>query len=324
MFMRVLITGGAGFIGSNFVKKILSSNPNKFGNIIVLDNLSYAANLRNFSEEELAQFEFIEGDISDKSLIDKLLPRIDVIINFAAESHVDRSIHDANPFFRSNVLGVFNLLEGSHRHGIELFIQVSTDEVYGSIKKGFADEFCLLNPSSPYSSSKAAAELLTFGYVGTHQLPVIITRSSNNYGPNQFLEKLIPLTITNILRNEDVPIYGEGNQIRDWIHVEDNCDAILKIIDNGKIGNIYNISGRNEVRNIDLVKLILSEMNVPHSRIKHVADRKGHDFRYAINSNKLEKETGFTPIKALEEGIRETVKWYVDNPNWWSRNEQRG
>jgi dTDP-glucose 4,6-dehydratase len=153
---------------------------------------------------------------------------------------------------------------------------------------------------------------------------VIITRSSNNYGPNQFLEKLIPLTITNILRNEDVPIYGEGNQIRDWIHVEDNCDAILKIIDNGKIGNIYNISGKNEVRNIDLVKLILSEMNVPHSRIKHVADRKGHDFRYAINSNKLEKETGFTPIKALEEGIRETVKWYVDNPKWWSRNEKRG
>jgi dTDP-glucose 4,6-dehydratase len=316
--MRLLVTGGAGFIGSNFLKMILRSNSSNFSSLTVLDNLSYAGNLNNFTNEEKAQFEFIKGDISDKTVIDRILPRIDIIVNFAAESHVDRSIEDANPFFNSNLLGVFNLLEGAHRHGIELFIQISTDEVYGSIDEGHADESYLLNPRSPYSSSKAAAELLSFGYVGTHQLPVIITRSSNNYGPNQFLEKLIPLAITNILKEQDVPIYGAGNQVRDWIHVDDNCEAILKIIENGVIGNIYNISGRNEMKNIDLVQMIMRNMNPSVSKIRHVEDRKGHDFRYAINSAKLEKEIGFIPKISLEDGIRETIEWYKENSGWWN------
>jgi len=310
--MRCLITGGAGFIGCNFVRHMLKKHPED--KIIVLDKLTYAGRLENL-QDVMDKITFIKGDICNREDVEKVRD-CDVIFNFAAETHVDRSIIDAGIFVKTDVLWTYNLLEYARMHNIEKYIQVSTDEVYGSIEKGSFKETDELDPSSPYSASKAGADLLIKAYYKTYGLPVLITRSSNNFGPYQYPEKLIPVLILNALHDKTLPIYGEGKNVRDWIYVLDNCEAIDFIFQKGKIGEIYNIATGNERTNIEIARLILRELNKPESLIKFVEDRLGHDFRYSLNCEKI-KKIGWEPKVRLEEGIKKTIKWYVENRWWW-------
>jgi dTDP-glucose 4,6-dehydratase len=317
---RILVTGGAGFIGSNFIRCVLREH--RDWEVTNLDNLTYAGNLENLTDVgKNKRYLFIKGDIADREAVDKLLDHgFHAVVNFAAESHVDRSILDPSPFIKTNVQGTQVLLEGAKQHGVTLFLQISTDEVYGSLgPRGKFSEDSPLLPNSPYAASKAAADCLCRAYYSTYDLPVIIARCSNNYGPFQFPEKLIPLTITNALEDKPIPIYGNGLNVRDWIHVADHCRALGLIIEHGKTGEIYNIGGDNERTNLELVRRILDIMGKSHSLITFVADRPGHDRRYALNTSKIERELGWRPAMPFEEGLRNTIEWYVENEPWWRR-----
>ncbi|TKJ17934.1 dTDP-glucose 4,6-dehydratase [Candidatus Woesearchaeota archaeon B3_Woes] len=315
---KIFITGGCGFIGSNFIKLLLNETEYQ---IINYDMLTYAGNLNNLKEDEKnPKYFFIKGDICDKERVLKSLEGCDVLINFAAESHVDRSIKNASNFITTNILGTSILLDAAKELGIKKFIQISTDEVYGSLTKedSSSKEEDILKPSSPYSSSKASAELLALSYYKTHKLPVIITRSSNNYGLYQYPEKLIPLFIINLINNKKVSLMGKGENIRDWIHVEDNCRGILNIIEKGKVGEIYNIGGENEKTNMEITKCILDEFNKDESWIKEIPHRLGHDFRYSLDCSKI-KQLGWKPKYTFQEGMKKTIKWYRENPSWWKK-----
>ncbi|MDE2483976.1 MAG: dTDP-glucose 4,6-dehydratase [candidate division NC10 bacterium] len=318
--MQILVTGGAGFIGSNFIRHLLATEP--ACRIVNLDKLTYAGNLENLADVERdPRYRFIKGSICDAPLVDGLLnDRFDAVINFAAESHVDRSIQDARTFAETNVLGTQTILEACRRHRVPRMMQVSTDEVYGSLgPSGRFTEASPLHPNSPYAASKAAADLLVAAYFHTYGLPVIITRSSNNYGPYQFPEKIIPLFITNALTGEPLPLYGDGLHVRDWLHVQDHCEALALILRNGMTGEIYNIGGNCERANIDVARLILSALGKPDALIAHVKDRLGHDRRYALDTSKVERALGWKPRIPFETGLKETVCWYEGHVTWWTR-----
>jgi len=312
----ILVTGGAGFIGSNFLKYMVNKYPND--EFINVDALTYCGNLRNLEDiEKNNNYTFIKGNIQDKNLINKISKNTDYIINFAAESHVDRSIEDPEIFIKSNVLGTQVLLDAAKNNNIEKFIQISTDEVYGTLgRAGYFTEKTPLQPNSPYSASKAGSDLIVRAYHETFSLPINITRCSNNYGPYQFPEKLIPLMISNALDNKKLPIYGDGKNIRDWLHVYDHCTAIDLVLNKGKLGEVYNIGGNNEKENIEIVKLIIDYLDKDESLIEFVKDRLGHDRRYAIDSSKIQKELGWNPKYTFETGIKETIDWYLDNQQW--------
>ena len=313
---RILVTGGAGFIGSNFVKYMLDKYSDY--EIINLDALTYCGNLENLKDiENNENYTFVKGDIRDKDLVKDLVSKSDYVINFAAESHVDRSIEDPEIFIKSNVLGTQVLLNASKELGVEKYIQISTDEVYGTLgETGYFTENTPLQPNSPYSASKAGADLITRAYFETFDLPVNITRCSNNYGPYQFPEKLIPLMISNALEDKKLPIYGDGKNIRDWLHVYDHCQAIDLVLHEGKLGEVYNIGGHNERENLRIVKLIIDALGKDESLIEYVSDRLGHDRRYAIDSDKITSELGWKPKYTFETGIKETIEWYLDNQDW--------
>jgi dTDP-glucose 4,6-dehydratase len=311
--MKVLITGGAGFIGCNFVRHMLKEHPGI--EITVLDKLTYAGRLENL-EEIKDRITFVKGDICDKSVVHKVLPGNEAVVNFAAESHVDRSITSPEDFVRTDVLGVFTLLEEARKSDVKRFEQISTDEVYGSTVSGSFSEANILDPSSPYSASKAGGELLARSYARTYGLNVVVTRSSNNYGPFQYPEKLIPVLVIKALRNENLPIYGKGLNVRDWLHVDDNCRAIELVLNKGKSGDIINIGSGNEIPNIEIAKTILHHMKKPESLIKFVADRPGHDFRYSLNWDKI-RALGWKPKVKFVEGLKGTVDWYVHHKSWW-------
>jgi dTDP-glucose 4,6-dehydratase len=315
--MKLLVTGGAGFIGSNFVKRQLDSNPLGINEILVLDKLTYAGNLNNFTPDEKEKINFVQGDICDSSLIGKLIKGIDVVVNFAAESHVDRSIASAADFVTTNILGTQVLLENSLKAGVRKFVQISTDEVYGSIEDGSWNEEFPLLPNSPYSASKASADLIVRAYNRTYGLHTNITRCSNNYGPYQYPEKVIPLFITNLIRNKNLPIYGKGLNIRDWLHVTDHCRGIESVISGGRPGEIYNIGGGTELTNIQLADKILSYFSLDNSKIDFVPDRLGHDTRYSVDINKISNELGYSPEIYFESGLRETIEFYKTNSQWW-------
>lgn len=313
---KILITGGAGFIGSNFVKYMIDKYPDY--EIINLDLLTYCGNLENLKDIEFNKnYSFIKGNIGDKDLVEDIVKDCDYVVNFAAESHVDRSIKDPEIFIKSNVLGTQVLLNASRDAEVKKYVQISTDEVYGSLEAtGYFTEETPLQPNSPYSASKAGGDLIVRAYHNTFGMPVNITRCSNNYGPYQFPEKLIPLMISNALEDKPLPIYGDGKNIRDWLHVYDHCSAIDLVLHDGKDGEVYNIGGNNEKQNIEIVKLILNELDKPESLIKYVDDRLGHDRRYAIDSSKIQKELGWKPKYTFETGIKETIQWYLDNHEW--------
>ena len=310
---RVLVTGGAGFIGSNFVRHLLN---NTNCAVVNLDKLTYAGNLNNIKDlRGEKRHKFIRGDIRNRKLVGSLVRKADAVVNFAAESHVDRSIQTPSVFVESNVLGVQVLLEACRRFGVR-FEQISTDEVYGSRVEGSFVETDALNPSSPYSASKAAADLLVNAYHVTYGLEVTVTRSTNNYGPNQHPEKLIPRLITNALRGKRLPIYGSGENVRDWIFVEDNCRAILTVLEKGEKGQIYNIGGGNERKNIEIAKEILHYLSLPEAMLEFVPDRPGHDFRYSLACDKIHR-LGWKPQMGFEEGLQKTIDWYKANKSWW-------
>jgi dTDP-glucose 4,6-dehydratase len=320
--MRLLVTGGLGFIGSNFILHML--NTYKDLSIVNLDLITYAGNLENLKESEAfgSRYKFIRGDIADRNLVSEIVSTMpDAVVNFAAESHVDRSILDSSVFLKTNIIGAQVLMDCCRDQKISRFVQISTDEVYGSL--GPLDppfsEANDLEPNSPYSASKASADLLARAYFKTFGMDVVITRCSNNYGPLQFPEKLIPLMITNAIQDKELPVYGDGMNVRDWIHVSDHCRAIDMVLRKGKPGEVYNIGGSCEYPNIDIVKLILSKLKKPFSLINYVQDRPGHDRRYAMNANKLTVELGWTPSINFEDGIDQTIKWYIENEPWWSR-----
>jgi dTDP-glucose 4,6-dehydratase len=317
--MKLLVTGGAGFIGSNFIRHIVQQHPD--WQVTNLDKLTYAGNLENLQDiEQHPNYTFIKGDIADRKLVDELLSRkFDAVINFAAESHVDRSILDASPFLKTNIVGTQVLLEGARKYGIGKFVQVSTDEVYGSIEEGSFTELSPLHPSSPYSASKAAADLLCLAYHVTHRVPIIITRCSNNFGPYQFPEKLVPLAITNALEDKPIPIYGDGLNIRDWIFVLDHCLALEAVLEKGKPGELYNIAAGNEKTNLDLVQQLLKLLNKPPSLIQFVTDRPGHDRRYSLDTAKIRSHLGWKPIYPFEDALASTVNWYLSHCEWWQR-----
>ncbi len=315
---NILITGGAGFIGSNFIELILST---RYYNIVNIDALTYAGNLENLKglEEKYSNYKFAKANILDKNIIKKILQdnEIDTIINFAAESHVDRSILDSSPFLDTNVKGTLNLLDLANELKIQKFIQISTDEVYGSLgAEGFFTEQTPLNPNSPYSASKTSADMFALAYHHTYGTPVLITRCSNNYGPKQFPEKLIPLIISNCLENKQIPVYGDGLNVRDWIYVNDHNLAILDVLEKGKTGQVYNIGSSNEKTNIEIVKTILNILGKSEELITYVKDRPGHDKRYAIDSSKIQNELGWSPKMKFENGIKQTIEWYLNNQNW--------
>lgn len=313
---RILVTGGAGFIGSNFIRYMV----NKYSEyeIINLDDLTYCGNLENLKDiENKDNYSFVKGNICDKAVVDELVEKSDYVINFAAESHVYRSISDPEIFIKSNVLGTQVLLNAAKQYGVEKYIQISTDEVYGSLgKTGYFKETTPLQPNSPYSASKASGDLITRSYGETFGLPINITRCSNNYGPFQFPEKLIPLMISNALEDKKLPVYGDGKNVRDWLHVYDHCQAIDLVLHDGKLGEVYNIGGNNEKQNIEIVKLILSQLDKDESLIEFVTDRLGHDRRYAIDSNKIQNDLGWSPKYSFDVGIEQTIQWYLDNQNW--------
>ena len=317
--MRLLVTGGAGFIGSNFVRYMVEKYPSY--QIVNLDKLTYAGNLENLMEiEGKANYSFVKGDIADPTFINKLFEedRFDYVLNFAAESHVDRSISEPDVFIKTNVLGTQVLLDAARNFNVKKYLQVSTDEVYGTLgDTGYFTEETPLAPNSPYSASKGGADLLVRAYHETYGVPVNITRCSNNYGPYHFPEKLIPLMIINALNDKPLPIYGDGLNIRDWLHVEDHCQAIDLVLHKGEPGEVYNVGGHNERTNIDVVKIILKELGKPESLIKFVDDRLGHDRRYAIDATKLKTKLEWIPRYKFEDGIKQTIQWYLDNKDWW-------
>ena len=320
--MNVLVTGGAGFIGSNFVFYMLNKYPDY--RVVCLDLLTYAGNLSTLEPVMNNQrFRFVKGDITDKALVANLFKeeRFDYVVNFAAESHVDRSIEDPSIFLKTNILGTQVLMDASRAYGVKRFHQVSTDEVYGDLPLDRPDLFFTektpIHTSSPYSASKAAADLLVQAYNRTFKLPITISRCSNNYGPYQFPEKLIPLMISRALKDDSLPVYGKGENVRDWLYVEDHCAAIDLIIHRGKDGEVYNIGGHNERTNLEVVKTILKELDKRESLITYVKDRAGHDMRYAIDPSKARSELGWEPTTSFDEGIKQTIKWYLDNRSWW-------
>lgn len=318
--MRLLVTGGAGFIGSNFVIYMLNKYPTY--QIVNMDSLTYAGNLENLkSIEGNSNYSFVKADIADAKAVDQIFQQgVDVVVNFAAESHVDRSIKVPEIFVKTNVLGTQVLLDAAKKYGVTKYVQVSTDEVYGSLgETGLFTEETPLQPNSPYSASKAGGDLLVRAYHETFGLPVNITRCSNNYGPYQFPEKLIPLIISRALNDQNLPVYGDGLNIRDWLYVEDHCSAIDLVIHEGVNGEVYNIGGNNERTNIHIVKTILQELNKPESLITYVTDRPGHDRRYGIDPTKITNELGWKPKHQFETGIKETIKWYLSNKDWWTR-----
>ena len=313
-----LVTGGAGFIGSNYIRYLFE----KYGDdvrVINLDKLTYAGNLDNLRDiEKHANYRFVKGDICDQAVVNALMPEVDVVVNFAAESHVDRSIGSPDDFIKTDVYGAFVLLEAARKVGVQKFVQISTDEVYGSIIDGSFKETDVLEPSSPYSASKAGADRLAFSYFVTYGLPVVITRCSNNYGPFQYPEKLIPLFVTNALEDRPLPIYGDGKNVRDWIYVIDHCDAIDFVIHNGANGQVYNIGGGNERMNIEITQLILQHLGKPETLKTYVPDRLGHDRRYSVDTTKL-RRLGWSPRHSFEEAIKSTIDWYVANRWWWEK-----
>ncbi len=315
--MKLLVTGGAGFIGSNFIRHMIKKYPDY--HIVNLDKLTYAGNLDNLKDVEgHPNYTFIKGDICDVKVVSGAVEGVDAIVNFAAETHVDRSILEPGSFIQTDVYGTYVLLEAVKEKGIRRYIQISTDEVYGSIEKGSFTEKSPLSPSSPYSASKAGSDMLVHAYWTTYHLPVIITRSSNNFGPYQYPEKLIPLFITNALEGQQLPLYGDGMNVRDWIYVDDNCAAIDVVLHKGTEGEVYNIGGGNERTNVEITDIILRETGKPKSFIKHIKDRLGHDRRYSIDSSKL-TSLGFSSKHSFDDAMKTTVKWYTDNEWWWRK-----
>lgn len=320
--MTIIVTGGAGFIGSNFIFYMLKQHPED--RIVCLDKLTYAGNLSTLAPVmDNANFRFVKEDICDRAAVNRLFEEEhpDIVVNFAAESHVDRSIENPGVFLQTNILGTATLMDACRQYGISRFHQVSTDEVYGDLPLDRPDLFFTeetpIHTSSPYSSSKASADLLALAYHRTYGLPVTVSRCSNNYGPYQFPEKLIPLMIANALSDKALPVYGDGRNVRDWLYVEDHCKAIDLILRGGRVGEVYNIGGHNEKQNIEIVKLICHVLGKPESLIKHVTDRKGHDMRYAIDPAKVHHELGWLPETKFEDGIQKTIQWYLDNRAWW-------
>jgi dTDP-glucose 4,6-dehydratase len=323
--MRILVTGGAGFIGSNFVRRIADGSMDGISSVVVLDRLTYAGVLANLdSAKSMSGYQFVQGDICDSGLVSSLLPDVDAVVNFAAESHVDRSIGSAAEFVSTNVAGVQVLLDAIKASGRKIrFVQVSTDEVYGSIESGSWIEEWPLMPNSPYSATKAGGELLARAYHKTHRLDVVVTRCSNNYGTHHFPEKLIPLFVTNLLEGKKVPVYGNGKNVRDWLHVDDHCRGIHKVLMNGRAGEVYNIGGGRELTNNEITTLILSAMGKDESSIEYVEDRKGHDLRYSVDWTKIKNELGYEPQVKFEDGLRDTIQWYRDNEAWWKPLKER-
>ena len=313
--MKILVTGGAGFIGSHFVERMLKND--EVQSLVVLDSMTYAAS-RKATQVADSRYSFVEGNICDFDLVSRLVSTSDYVVNFAAESHVDRSIHDSSEFIKTNIVGTHNLLRASLEFKIRKYVQISTDEVYGSIEVGSWAEDAPVLPNSPYSASKASADLLVRSFHQTYGLNINITRCSNNYGPRQFPEKVIPVFINKIFRDENIPLYGKGNNIRDWLHVEDHCEGISLVLENGKPGEIYNIGGGLELDNKTLAVKILEEFGKTESAISYVEDRKGHDFRYSVDWTKIQSELGYQPKHKFEEGLESTIDWYRGNSDWWS------
>jgi len=317
--MRILITGGAGFIGSNFARRVLDGTLEGVSKVRVLDKLTYAGNLENFTQQQLTDIDFHQGDINDRDIVNKCLDGIDAVVNFAAESHVDRSIGNSSEFLATNSLGALVLLEEALKRDIPNFVQVSTDEVYGSISEGAWNESQPLLPNSPYSASKAGADLICRAFNRTHGMNVKITRCSNNYGYYQYPEKLIPLLITNIITGKRLPIYGDGLNRRDWLHVDDHCQAIYKVLMQGQSGQIYNIGGGTELSNLEITQVILDHFQLDETIIDFVPDRKGHDFRYSVDDSKIRNELNYSPTINFEIGLAATISWYEKNSSWWKK-----
>jgi dTDP-glucose 4,6-dehydratase len=312
---RLLVTGGAGFIGSNFVRRHLASRDE--AQITVLDKLTYAGNRANLATvEDDPRFMFVQGDVADESIVNQLAATADAIVNFAAESHVDRSIESPDAFIRTDVYGTYVLLEAARRHGHRRYLQVSTDEVYGNVAAGSSAEDDAVRPRSPYSASKAAADLLVHAYHVTYGVPAIVTRSSNNFGPYQYPEKVIPLFTTNAIDDEPLPLYGDGLQIRDWLYVDDHCDAIARVLELGEPGAVYNVAGGNEITNLELTRAILRHLGKPLSLVRHVEDRAGHDRRYSVDATKI-RALGWRPAHSFDEALAKTLRWYSENEDWW-------
>ena len=321
--MRLLVTGGAGFIGNCFIRHILKKHPDY--KVYNLDALTYAGNIDNLNDvKDNSNYKFVHGNICDKKLVRELISQVDVVVNFAAESHVDRSITGPEIFIETNVQGTLNLLQASKEIGVERFLQVSTDEVYGSLgATGYFTETTPIQTNSPYSASKAGADLLVRAYYETYKLPVLTTRCSNNYGPYQYPEKLIPFFVSLLLKGEKVPVYGDGLNVRDWLYVYDHCEAIDVVLHKGKVGEVYNIGGHNEKTNMEITNLVLSAMGKDESSIKYVEDRLGHDRRYAIDNTKIQTELGWEPSVTFEEGIKLTIDWYLENQQWMKSIEDK-
>jgi dTDP-glucose 4,6-dehydratase len=325
--MRVLVTGGAGFIGSHYVRSVLTGawggpEPSQ---VVVLDKLTYAGNLENLAPvRDDERLSIVEGDILDRPTVDRLMGEVDAVVHFAAESHVDRSILGAADFVMTNVVGTQTLLDSALKHGVEKFVHVSTDEVYGSIEQGSWDEQQSLQPNSPYSASKASSDLLARAYFRTHRLPVCMTRCSNNYGPYQFPEKVIPLFVTNLVDGDQVPLYGEGSNVRDWLHVDDHCRGIHLVLADGRPGEVYNIGGGTELTNKELTGLLLEATGAGWDRVRQVPDRLGHDLRYSVDITKIATELGYRPEVSFERGLAETVAWYRTHREWWEPLKTRG
>ena len=318
-YRRILVTGGMGFIGSNFIRYLLNTHPEY--EIVNLDKLTYAGNPENLRDiEDRTNYSFIKGDICDPETVKEAMRGCDAVVHFAAESHVDRSIENAGEFIRTDVYGTFVLLERARREGISKFVQISTDEVYGTISPGKSSkENDPLMPRNPYSASKAGADRLAYSYFATYDVPVVITRSSNNFGPYQYPEKLIPLAITNLLRGKKVPLYGDGRNVRDWLYVTDNCRAIDLVLHKGRVGEVYNVGGGNERENIVVIENILEILHMSKEWIEFVEDRPGHDRRYFLDCTKIQRELGWTPEENFETALRKTVEWYVENKEWWKK-----
>lgn len=318
--MKILVTGGAGFIGSNYVRQVLTGGyPNSASHqVTVLDSLTYAGNLANLDPVSgNPNFTFVHGDILDSDLVDDLVSKSDAVVHFAAESHVDRSISGSREFIMTNVVGTHSLLEAARKSNLSRFVHVSTDEVYGTISEGSWDEECPLLPNSPYSASKASSDLLVRSYARTHKLDAVVTRCSNNYGKYQFPEKVIPLFVSNLIDGKKVPLYGEGLNVRDWLHVDDHCRGIHLVLEGGKAGEIYNIGGGTELTNKELTGLLLEACGADWSMVERVEDRKGHDLRYSVAIDKISNELGYQPQVDFKTGLAETVQWYRDNRKWW-------
>jgi dTDP-glucose 4,6-dehydratase len=324
--MRLLVTGGAGFSGSHYVRSVLTGawGGEEPDEVVVLDKLTYAGNLANLDPvQKDPRLRFVEGDILDRSLVERLISETDAVVHFAAESHVDRSILGAADFVMTNVVGTQTLLDAALRQGVDRFLHVSTDEVYGSIQEGSWDEQQPLQPNSPYSASKASSDLLALAYHRTHGLPVSVTRCSNNYGPYQFPEKVIPLFVTNLIDGATVPLYGEGTNVRDWLHVDDHCRGIHLVLTGGRTGEVYNIGGGTELTNKELTGLLLEATGTSWDRVEKVQDRLGHDLRYSVDIAKIREELGYEPQVPFERGLAETVEWYRQNRDWWQPLKRR-